>query len=217
MPTSIEIPWLSSRVTTEVDPNVVLDEADAGNTERTVNESQDHTTVSEDGPPTNDIPTAEASDGTYTVASATKAGTTDANEGGTTANAPTNENAESSPTEHPETPHETRRDDGSASTTQRFSRAGKQRNPHYAHDRILAYDFSRWISNTISVGKFVLAAKTRGNHNGTYRSTQLTRTIDFRCSNPLSSIRNQARDKPVKNTLRLSRHYTPCSHCGRKR
>ena len=143
MPTSIGVPRLSSRATTEVNPNVVLDDADEDNTESTVNESQDHTTVPEDGPQINDVPSTEESDGTDTVPSALRAEPSDSNESAAEAHVSANTSTESVATDNNETPSQIRSDPESTSKPRRFSRMRKTKNPHYAYDRIFAHDFSR--------------------------------------------------------------------------
>lgn len=69
------------------DPDVVLDNADEDNTKRTLNESQDHTIVSEEGPCTNEVPSTEDSDGTDNVPSECQAETYDADKNTTEASA----------------------------------------------------------------------------------------------------------------------------------
>lgn len=56
------------------------------------------------------------------------------------------------------------------------------------------------VTITRSVGQIVQAAKTRGNHDGTYRSMLLTHTIDDRGSKPPSSTRTQSSGSPSKRT-----------------
>ena len=143
MSTSIEISRVSSRATTEVSPKVVLDDADEDNTESTVNESQNHTTVPEDGPQINDVPSTEDSDGTDTVPSARQAVPSYSNENATDADASANTTKEAVATDNTETPPRTRCDPESTSKPRRFSRMRNTKNPHYAYDRILAHDFSR--------------------------------------------------------------------------
>ena len=136
MPTSIEIPRLSLRATTEVNPNVVLDDTDENNTGSTVNKSQDQTTVSEDGPQIN-------ADGTDTIPSARQAEPSDSNENATEADASAHTSTQAVATDNTETPPRTRSDPESTSKPRRFSRIRKTKNPHYAYDRILAHEFSR--------------------------------------------------------------------------
>ena len=143
MPTYIEIPRLSSRATTEVNPNVVLDDADEDNTERTVNESQDHTAAPEDGPQINDAPSTEESEGTDNVPSARQAEPPDSNENATEADASANPSTESVATDKTQTPSQTQSEPESTSKPRRFSRMRKTKNPHYVYDRIVAHDFSR--------------------------------------------------------------------------
>ena len=65
--------------------------------------------------------------------------------------------------------------------------------------------------NTRSVGRIVQVMKTRGNHDGTYRSTHSRHTIEDKASKPLSSTRIQVGNKPGKTSLRRHADHTPCS------
>ena len=124
MPTTIEIPLISSRVTTEIDPNVVLDDADEYNTERTVNESQDCTNVSEER---NNVPSTEDSDCADTVPSPRRSEPSDGNNDATEADVSANSNAGAIATDTTGTPSPTRSDPGSISKVQRLSRVRKTR------------------------------------------------------------------------------------------
>ena len=143
MPTSIENPRLPRRAKTEVNPNVVLDDADENNTESTVNESQEHTAAPDDESQINDAPSTEDSDGTDTVRSARQAEPPDSNENATKADASANPSTEAVPTDKTETPSQTQSDPESTWKPRRFSRMRRTKNPHYACDRIVAHDFSR--------------------------------------------------------------------------
>ena len=67
------------------------------------------------------------------------------------------------------------------------------------------------IPNTRSVGRIVQVMETRGNHDGTYRSSQSMRTIEDKASKPLSSTRIQVSNKPDKTSLCRPGDHTPCS------
>ena len=64
---------------------------------------------------------------------------------------------------------------------------------------------------TRSIGRFVQVMKTRGNHDGTYRSTQSMRTIEEEASKPLSSTMIQVSNKPEKISLCRPGDHIPCS------
>ena len=125
MPTSIEIPRLSCGATTEVNPNVVLDDGEEDNSKRTVSESRDYTAPPEDGPQINGAPSTEDSDGTDTVPSARQAEPPDSNESATEADASANTGTKAFATDNTETPSRTQSDPESTSKLRRFSRMRK--------------------------------------------------------------------------------------------
>ena len=208
MPTSIKIPRLSSRATTEVNPNVVLDDADEDNTESTVNESQDHTTVPEDRPQINDVPNKE--DAALYPRHAKLSHPIQ------TRTTPRRMPRQAQVQKLLQLTTMGRRLGHEANLSQprnrEDSRVCERTKTRTTRTSVFLPTTSRdQIPNTRSIGRIVQVMNTRENHDGPYRSTQSMRTIEDKASKPLSPRRIQVSNKPGKTSRCRHGDHTPCS------